>query len=111
MRGSTTGGQVYHVAAPVKIADQDFICVVLVKADENLARMYVHEVFAKEKLRRSAFKTGAVAAEQVAGKRAGSAEAGVCPKGSLSPLCCQHRRGLAPMNYRHLPPLIFRISK
>jgi len=76
MRGSTTGGQVYHVAAPVRIAGQDFICVVLIKSDQNLARMYVHEVFAKEKLRRSAFKTGAVAAEQVTGKRAGSAEAG-----------------------------------
>jgi len=76
MRGSTTGGQVYHVAGPVRIGSADFICVVLVKADENLARMYVHEVFKKEELRRSAFKTGAVAAEQVAGKRAGSAEAG-----------------------------------
>jgi len=80
MRGSTTSGQVYHIAAPVKIADQDFICVVLIKADKNLARMYVHEVFSKEKLRRSAFKTGAVAAEQVAGKRAGSAEAGAVRK-------------------------------
>jgi len=75
IRGGTTGGQVYHIAAPVRIADQHFICVVLIKADENLARMYVHEVFSKERLRRSAFKTGAVAAEQVAGKRAGSAEA------------------------------------
>jgi len=76
MRGSTTGGQVYHVAAPVRIAGSDFICAVLIKSDQNLSRVYVHEVFSKEKLRRSAFKTGAAAAEQVAGKRAGSAEAG-----------------------------------
>jgi len=77
LRGSTTGGQVFHVAAPIRIADEDFICVVLVKADANLARMYVHEVFSKEKLRRSAFKTGAGAAfTGKTAQRAGSAEAG-----------------------------------
>jgi len=76
MRGSTTGGRVYHVSAPVRIAGADFICVVLIKSDQNLSRVYVHEVFSKEKLRHSAFKTGAVAAEQATGKRAGSAEAG-----------------------------------
>jgi len=69
MRGSNVG-MVYHVAAPISIGGQEFVADVLVKADENTRRMYVHEVAVKEKLQQSVFKTGAVAAE--AGKLAGT---------------------------------------
>jgi len=67
MEGSTTGGQVYHVAAPVRIGGRDFVASVLVKADTNINRMYVHEVFLKDKLH--APNVSAVAAN-VTGKRA-----------------------------------------
>lgn len=63
MRGNSEGGLVYHVAAPISIGDQDFIADVLVKADANASRMYVHEVVLKEKLHDSAFKTGALSTE------------------------------------------------
>jgi len=42
---------------------------VLVKDDANAKRMYVHEVFIRNRLQEPAFKTGAVAAEST-GKRA-----------------------------------------
>jgi len=67
MEGSTTGGQVYHVAAPIRIAGKDFVATVLLKADKNINRMYVHEVFLKEKLH--APNVSAVAADTT-GKRA-----------------------------------------
>jgi len=67
MEGSTTGGQVYHVAAPVRIAGKDFVASSLLKADENINRLYVHEVFLKEKLH--APDVSAVAADTT-GKRA-----------------------------------------
>jgi len=59
----STDGIAYHIAAPVKIAGQEFIATALVKSDTNINRVYVHEVFLKEKLQQSAFKTGAVAAD------------------------------------------------
>ena len=73
MRGSTDGGMVYHVAAPISINGRGFVADVLVRSDSNAQRMYVHEVALKEKLQQSDFKVGAVAAE--AGKRA-DADAG-----------------------------------
>lgn len=69
MRGSI-GGAVYHVAAPIHMGGKDFVADVLVKADANMKRMYVHEVALREKLQQSVFKTGAVAEES--GKRAGT---------------------------------------
>ncbi len=74
MRGSRDAGMVYHVAAPIEIAGKVFVMDVLVKADANASRMYVHEVVLKEKLQQSVFKTGADAAE--AGVRAGTDDAG-----------------------------------
>jgi len=68
MEGTTAGGQVYHVAAPVRIVGKDFVASVLLKADQNINRMYVHEVFLKEKLH--APKVGAVADVATSGKRA-----------------------------------------
>ncbi|WP_422477191.1 hypothetical protein [Pleomorphochaeta sp. DL1XJH-081] len=50
---------IYVLAAPVRIAKQDYVGVVLVKADKGTKRMYVHEVVLKEKLQQSAFKTEA----------------------------------------------------
>lgn len=72
MEGSRDAGMVYHVAAPVRIGDRDMVEVVLVKADSNAKRMYVHEVVLKEKLRQTAFKTGAGAAEAGVQARAGA---------------------------------------
>jgi len=62
MAGSTDG-LAYYIAAPVQLAGQAFIATALVKSDTNINRVYVHEVFLKEKLQQSAFKTGAVAAD------------------------------------------------
>jgi hypothetical protein len=73
MRGSIDG-IVYHVAAPIRMAGKDYVADVMIKAEANMTRMYVHEVALREKLQQSVFKTGAVAAE--AGKRAGSADVG-----------------------------------
>jgi len=67
MEGSRTG-TAYHVAAPVRIAGKDFVATVLLKADQNINRMYVHEVFLKEKLH--APKVGADAAVATTGERA-----------------------------------------
>ena len=72
MEGSRDAGMVYHVAAPVRIGDRDMVEVVLVRADSNAKRMYVHEVVLKEKLRQTAFKTGADAAEAGVQARAGA---------------------------------------
>ncbi|MDR6887897.1 MULTISPECIES: PLxRFG domain-containing protein [Variovorax] len=72
MEGSRDAGIVYHVAAPVRIGDRDMVEVVLVRADSNAKRMYVHEVVLKEKLRQTAFKTGADAAEAGVQARAGA---------------------------------------
>ncbi|WP_295986299.1 PLxRFG domain-containing protein [uncultured Variovorax sp.] len=72
MEGSRDAGMVYHVAAPVRIGDRDMVEVVLMKADSNAKRMYVHEVVLKEKLRQTAFKTGAGAAEAGVQARAGA---------------------------------------
>ena len=71
MTGSTSGGMVYHVAAPIEIGGRQFVADVMVKADNHMRRMYVHEVALKEALRQSAFKTSAVAA-WTAGKRSGA---------------------------------------
>ena len=62
MEGARDAGMVYHVAAPVRIGDRDMVEVVLVKADSNAKRMYVHEVVLKEKLRQPAVEAGAGAA-------------------------------------------------
>ncbi len=72
MEGARDVGMVYHVAAPVRIGDREMVEVVLVKADSNAKRMYVHEVVLKEKLRQTAFKTGADAAEAGVQARAGA---------------------------------------
>lgn len=63
MEGARDAGMVYHVAAPVRIGDRDMVEVVLVKADSNARRMYVHEVVLREKLRQPAVEAGAGAAE------------------------------------------------
>lgn len=70
MAGGRDAGMVYHVAAPVRMGGRDFVADVLVRADKNTSRMYVHEVVLKEKLQQTAFKTGADAAE--AGMRTGA---------------------------------------
>lgn len=62
MEGARDAGMVYHVAAPVRIGDRDMVEVVLVKADSNAKRMYVHEVVLREKLRQPAVEAGAGAA-------------------------------------------------
>jgi len=51
-------GCVYYVAAPVTIATGGYIVVVMVKKDQGLARMYLHSVITKEKLRYSAYPSG-----------------------------------------------------
>jgi len=56
--GSKDGGRVYYVAAPVMIAIGGYIVVVMVKANRHGARMYLHSVIAKEKLRLSAYPSG-----------------------------------------------------
>ncbi|WP_398493364.1 PLxRFG domain-containing protein [Variovorax sp.] len=62
MEGARDAGMVYHVAAPVRIGDREMVEVVLVKADSNAKRMYVHEVVLREKLRQPAVEAGAGAA-------------------------------------------------
>jgi len=69
-------GKLHHVAAPVKIADETYVMDVLVKDDANTKRMYVHEVFIRNRLQEPAFKTGAVAAG-AAGKRARAGDGAV----------------------------------
>jgi len=61
LRGSRNGA-VYHIAAPVQIAEEIFIVDVLVKSDSGLSRMYVHDVTPRKRLQESEFKIGADAA-------------------------------------------------
>jgi len=61
LRGSRNGA-VYHIAAPVQIAEEVFIVDILVKSDSGLSRMYTHEVTPRKRLQESEFKIGADAA-------------------------------------------------
>jgi len=61
LRGSRNGA-VYHIAAPVQIAEEVFIVDVLVKSDSGLSRMYVHDITPRKRLQESEFKIGADAA-------------------------------------------------
>lgn len=70
MHGARDDGTVYHVAAPITIGGDAYVADVMVRADANTNRMYVHEVALQETLRASAFETSAGAAE--AGVRAGA---------------------------------------
>lgn len=57
-RGAQTG---YMVSAPVRIAGEDYVGVVVVRKDDNMQRMYVHEVIMRKRLQLSASKTAASA--------------------------------------------------
>jgi len=62
LRGSNEG-LIYYVAAPIAIASESFVVVVMVKKDQIKtghwgARMYLHSVISKRKLRRSAYPSG-----------------------------------------------------
>jgi len=50
-------------STPVRVAAKDLVVSALIKSDTNINRVYLHEVFLKEKLQQSAFKTGAVAVD------------------------------------------------
>jgi len=52
MRGNPRG-TFFHVAAPVRIGATDFIAVVHVKQDKQSTRLYVHQVFQRQKLQRT----------------------------------------------------------
>jgi len=54
MLGGPTGAFVAHVAAPVVIAEVEGIAVATVKSDANGTRLYSHQVYEKQKLRRAA---------------------------------------------------------
>jgi len=56
-------GRVYYVCAPIAIGEAGFVVVVMVKEDQidgdrRGARMYLHSVISKEKLRHSASTSG-----------------------------------------------------
>jgi len=62
LRGSSTG-RVYYVAAPIVIGAADHVAVVMVKKEQSdkdrfCARMYLHSVLDKERLRHSAKTSG-----------------------------------------------------
>jgi len=75
LKGATNGDYI-HIAAPVQIGERDYIVDVMVKADSNGSRMYLHDVILTEKLRQPASQGGAVAAES-AGKHTASTGARV----------------------------------
>jgi len=54
MLGGPTGAVVMHVAAPVVIAQVEVIAVATIKSDANGTRLYTHQVYEKQKLRRAA---------------------------------------------------------
>jgi len=54
MLGGPAGARVTHLAAPVVITGEEGIAVVTVKHDANGARLYTHQVYEKQKLRRAA---------------------------------------------------------
>ncbi|MBB6578938.1 hypothetical protein HNP33_003043 [Comamonas odontotermitis] len=60
MRGAHDDAMVYHVAAPVKLGDADMVQTVMVRKDENGARLYTHEIVPKKEIPRAGFKTGAL---------------------------------------------------
>jgi hypothetical protein len=55
--------QGFALGAPVRIAGQDYVGVVIIRRSANSQRFYLHEVSLREKLQQDAFKTGADAAE------------------------------------------------
>jgi len=62
LRGSSTG-RFYYVAAPIVIEAEGYVAVVMVKKelsakDRFCARMYLHSIIAKERLRLSAKTSG-----------------------------------------------------
>jgi len=77
LRGSKDAGRVYYVAAPITIAAAGFIAVVMVKKDRHGARMYLHSVIAKEKLRHSAHTSGGGQPEGLASDTQLAEKAGV----------------------------------
>jgi len=59
----SSAGCVYYVCAPITIVTEGFVVVVMVKKDQIKkghwgARMYLHSVIAKAKLRLSAYRSG-----------------------------------------------------
>jgi len=59
----TKDGDFVHVAAPVTIAGKPYIADVMVKADRNGSRMYLHDVVLIDELRQPATRIGGDAAE------------------------------------------------
>jgi len=59
----TKDGDFVHVAAPVKVAGKPYIADVMVKADRNGSRMYLHDVVLIDDLRQPATRIGGDAAE------------------------------------------------
>jgi len=54
MLSGPAGTFVAHVAAPVVIAQVEMVAVVTIKSDANGTRLYTHQVYEKQKLRRAA---------------------------------------------------------
>gem|GEM_PF-1114698 len=77
LRGSKDEGRVHYVAAPITIVGVGFIVVVMVKKDRHGARMYLHCVLAKEKLRHSAHTSGGDQPEGLASDTQLAEKAGV----------------------------------
>jgi len=74
-------GRVYYVAAPIIIAAEGYLVVVMVKKDQIAkgrygARMYLHSVISKQKLRQSAYPSGVGIAPEGKTHDTHSAEAG-----------------------------------
>jgi len=59
----TKDGDFVHVAAPIKIAGKPYIADIMVKADRNGSRMYLHDVVLIDELRQPATQIGGDAAE------------------------------------------------
>jgi len=77
LRGSKDDGRVLYIGAPIQLAFTDFIAVVMVKKDRHGARMYLHNVIAKEKLRHSAHTSGGDQPEGLASDTQLAEKAGV----------------------------------
>jgi len=78
----TKYGDFVHVAAPIEVGSISYIADVVVKADRNGSRMYLHDVVLKESLRLSAYASeeasrGGGAAVSAAEQQSASADAGV----------------------------------
>jgi len=79
LRG-TNNGEFLHFAAPIQILGKDYVVDVMVKADSRGGRMYVHEVFLREKLRQSASQGGVDTAGKTAEQESASTDTGAAER-------------------------------